>query len=216
MPQKIRLLLVDDHEIVRLGLKSLFGNEPDMEVIGEAGEARESIELARRLAPDIVIMDVRLPDASGIEACRIIRSDNPAVKVIILTSYADREAMLAAIMAGAEGYVLKKIWGQDLVAAVRSVSRGQSLLDREAVRQALEEVETFTNQHRSLEKLTSQEKKILALIGEAKTNREIAAALCLSEKTVRNYVSNLLRKLNLANRAQAAVYATRLSSLTKE
>lgn len=198
-----RLLIVDDHEVVRIGLRAIFSNQPGFTVAGEAATARESVELAEKLAPDIIIMDVRLPDGSGIEACRIIREKNPSIKIIVLTSYADEQAIAAAIMAGANGYVLKKIWSQDLIAAVERVAGGETLLDPELVRKTLSSLVDGM----PVEQLTPQERKILALIGEAKTNRQIAEALFLSEKTVRNYVSNILHKLNLSNRAQAALFA---------
>lgn len=209
MSGRISLLIVDDHEVVRLGLKALFDSYEHLEVVGEAANAQEAIEEAIKLKPDIVIMDVRMPDISGIEACREIRSQNQDIKVIMLTSYADDEAVLASVMAGAEGYVLKKIWSGDLIKAIETVYQGGKLLDREQIEQLkkrLNQSEFF-----ELKELTEQEKKVLALIAEAKTNKEIAQCLYISEKTVRNYVSSIFRKLNLTNRSQAAVLAQRLN-----
>lgn len=203
-----RLLIVDDHEVVRVGLRAIFSDHPGLTVVGEAGTAQESMVLAEELQPDIIIMDVRLPDGSGIEACRHIREKMPQVKIIVLTSYADEQAIIAAMMAGANGYVLKKIWSQDLVTAVERVGRGEVLLDPELVKKTL----LGLVEGPPVEQLTSQERKILALIGEAKTNRQIAEALFLSEKTVRNYVSNILHKLNLSNRSQAALFAQHYST----
>lgn len=200
---------MDDHEVVRLGLKALFDSQDHLEVVGEAAGAVEAVEKALQLKPDIVIMDVRMPEMSGIEACREIRSRDPSIKVIMLTSYADEEAVMASVLAGAEGYVLKKVWSGDLIKAIEKVYRGESLLDKEQVAAIREQ---FRQQDPpELAVLTEQEKKVLALIAEAKTNKEIAQCLFLSEKTVRNYVSNIFRKLNLTNRSQAAVLAQRLN-----
>lgn len=209
MSRKISLLVVDDHEVVRLGLKALFDSQDHLEVVGEAAGAVEAVEKALQLKPDIVIMDVRMPEMSGIEACREIRSRDPSIRVIMLTSYADEEAVMASVLAGAEGYVLKKVWSGDLIKAIEKVYRGESLLDKEQVAAIREQ---FRQQDPpELAVLTEQEKKVLALIAEAKTNKEIAQCLFLSEKTVRNYVSNIFRKLNLTNRSQAAVLAQRLN-----
>lgn len=217
-----RLLIVDDHQVVRLGLKTLFDSHSDFfQVVGEAGTVAEAISKAKTLAPDIIIMDVRLPDGTGIDACRQIRQDNPGIKVVMLTSFADDEALFGSIMAGAEGYVLKKIWSDDLVASIRKVAQGESLLDSEVTTWVLAKFKsksiarTKENSAGGLDQLTDQEKKVLHLLAEAKTNREIAEQLYLSEKTVRNYVSNIYRKLNLKNRAEAALFASNLSSKKK-
>jgi two-component system response regulator DevR len=206
---RISLLIVDDHEVVRLGLKALFDSYEHLEVVGEAANAPEAIEKALSLKPDVVIMDVRMPGISGIEACREIRSQDQEIKVIMLTSYADDEAVMASLLAGAEGYVLKKIWSRDLIKAIETVHRGEKLLDEKQVEQLKKQLNQADPPE--LKDLTEQEKKVLALIAEAKTNKEIAQCLYISEKTVRNYVSSIFRKLNLTNRSQAAVLAQRLN-----
>ncbi|NLL17688.1 MAG: response regulator transcription factor [Clostridia bacterium] len=209
MSDRISILIVDDHEVVRLGLKALFDSYEHLEVVGEAANASDAIEKALSLKPDVVIMDVRMPDISGIEACREIRSQDRDIKVIMLTSYADDEAVMASLMAGAEGYVLKKIWSGDLIKAIETVYRGGKLLDEKQVEQLKKQLNQTDPPE--LKELTEQEKKVLALIAEAKTNKEIAQCLYISEKTVRNYVSSIFRKLNLTNRSQAAVLAQRLN-----
>lgn len=213
--QTIRVVIVDDHEVVRLGLTTLLNRVADLEVVGEAGSAAEAEEVVEAVQPDVVIMDIRMPGGSGIEACRVIRSRWPDVKVIMLTSYSDDEAVIGSVMAGASGYVLKQIGTQELVDAIRRVSKGESLLDpgiTGKVLQRLREGSEGTDGAGLLpggETLTDQEKRILALIAQGKTNREIAAVMFLSEKTVRNYVSNVLGKLQLHNRAAAAAWAVR-------
>lgn len=204
---KIRVMLVDDHEVVRLGLAALIARQPEFEVVGEAGTAREAVSRAATLQPDIVVMDVRMPDGSGIEACREIIQNRPQTKVIILTSYSDDEAVFASIMAGAQGYVLKQIGSESLLAGLRAVARGQSLLDPAITGQVLERMKNPRSQPGGHEPLTEQERRILALIAEGKTNKQIAQEIFLSEKTVRNYVSNILGKLHFARRSQAAAYA---------
>jgi DNA-binding NarL/FixJ family response regulator len=207
----LRLVIVDDHEVVRQGLVALLDRRPGFQVVGEAGTAAEAIEQARRLQPDLVIMDVRLPDGSGIEACREIRAEQPGTRVVMLTSYPDEEAVLSAIVAGASGYLLKQIRARDLVSALESVGRGESLLDPAVTEKVLDRVRriaTGTYQD-ELAQLTSQEQKILLLVAEGKTNKEIAADVFLSDKTVKNYVSSILSKLNLERRAQAAAYVAR-------
>lgn len=208
------MVIVDDHEVVRLGLKSLLNRVADLEVVGEAGSAAEAERVVERTQPDVVVMDIRMPEGSGIEACRAIRSRWPQIKVIMLTSYSDDEAVIGSVMAGASGYVLKQIGTQELVEAIRRVSKGESLLDPGVTGKILERVRggagtNGTAQGAAQEALTEQEERILALIAQGKTNREIAAALYLSEKTVRNYVSNILAKLQLHNRAEAAAWAVR-------
>lgn len=207
----LRLLVVDDHEVVRQGLVALLDRRDGLEVVAQAGTVAESIEQARRFQPDIVIMDVRLPDGSGIEACREIRAESPATKVVILTSYPDEEAVLSAIIAGASGYLLKQIRARDLVAAIETVSRGESLLDPAVTEKVLERVRRMASGvvTDELSALTSQEQKILLLVAEGKTNKEIASDVFLSDKTVKNYVSSILSKLNLQRRAQAAAFVAR-------
>ena len=206
-----RLLIVDDHEIVRQGLVSMLSRKPGFQVVAEAGTVAESIDMARRFQPDLVIMDVRLPDGSGIEACREIRAEVPGARVVMLTSYPDEEAVFSAIVAGASGYLLKQVRGRDLVAALEAVGRGESLLDPAVTEKVLERVRRIAsgNANDELAQLTSQEQKILLLVAEGKTNKEIAADVFLSDKTVKNYVSSILSKLNLQRRAQAAAYVAK-------
>jgi len=207
----LRLVVVDDHEVVRQGLVALLDRRDTFQVVGEAGTVEEAMTVVRRMKPDLVIMDVRLPDGSGIEACRDIRSEMPEVRIVILTSYPDEEAVLSAIIAGASGYLLKQIRGRDLVSAIESVGRGESLLDPAVTEKVLERVRriaagSYTDE---LATLTSQEQKILMLVAEGKTNKEIASEVFLSDKTVKNYVSSILSKLDLERRAQAAAYVAK-------
>jgi two-component system response regulator DevR len=207
----LRLLVVDDHEVVRQGLVSLLERREHFQVVAEAGTAAEAVEMARKFEPDLVVMDVRLPDGSGIEACREIRAEFPATRVVILTSYPDEEAVLSAIIAGASGYLLKQIRGRDLISALESVGRGESLLDPAVTEKVLDRVRriatgTYTDE---MAQLTQQEQKILLLVAEGKTNKEIASEVFLSDKTVKNYVSSILSKLNLERRAQAAAFVAR-------
>jgi len=206
---KQRIVLVDDHEVVRLGLKSLLDRHPQFEVVGEASSAREALEQVAALEPDVVVMDIRLPGTSGIEACEQIVDQHPDVRVIMLTSYAEDEMLFSAIRAGASGYVLKQIASEELVKAIEAVGRGEALLDPavtqrvfQEVRRAVKEEEASAFQH-----LSQQEKHVLLLVSEGKTNREIAKNLFLGEGTVRNYVSSILSKLGVNNRAEAAAYA---------
>ena len=207
-PAVIRLLIVDDHEVVRQGLVALLDRRDGFEVVAEAGSVAEAVEQARKFQPDVVVMDVRLPDGSGIEACREIRAELPRTRVIMLTSYPDEEAVLSAIVAGAAGYLLKQIRARDLVAALEAVGRGESLLDPAVTEKVLERVRRISTggQMDELAQLTAQEQKILALVAEGKTNKEIAGEIFLSDKTVKNYVSSILSKLNLERRAQAAAF----------
>ena len=209
--KSLRLVVVDDHEVVRQGLVALLDRRPGFQVVGEAGTVAEAIAETLRLEPDIVVMDVRLPDGSGVEACREIRAERPATKVIILTSYPDEEAVLSAIVAGASGYLLKQIRGRDLVSALEAVGRGESLLDPAVTERVLERIRRIaTGQHHDeLAVLTPQERKILLLVAEGKTNKEIAGEVFLSDKTVKNYVSSILSKLNLERRAQAAAFVAK-------
>ncbi|HEX7400494.1 MAG TPA: response regulator transcription factor [Candidatus Limnocylindrales bacterium] len=210
-PRPLRLLVVDDHEVVRQGLVALIDRREKFQVVAEAGTVEEALEAARRFQPDLVIMDVRLPDGSGIEACREIRAELPGTRVVMLTSYPDEEAVLSAIIAGASGYLLKQIRARDLVSALEAVGRGESLLDPAVTEKVLERVRriasgTYTDE---LAQLTAQEQKILQLVAEGKTNKEIASEVFLSDKTVKNYVSSILSKLNLQRRAQAAAFVAK-------
>jgi DNA-binding NarL/FixJ family response regulator len=206
------LLVVDDHEVVRQGLVALLDRRPDFQVVAEAGTATDAVAQARRFRPELVIMDVRLPDGSGIEACREIRAEIPETRVVILTSYPDEDAVLSAIVAGASGYLLKQVRARDLVAALQAVGRGESLLDPAVTGRVLERVRRIatSDQPDELAQLTAQEQKILLLVAEGKTNKEIAAEVFLSDKTVKNYVSSILAKLNLERRAQAAAYMAKV------
>lgn len=208
LPSVLRLLVVDDHEVVRRGLVALLERRVAFSVVAQAGTVAEAIEAARTYQPDLVIMDIRLPDGSGIEATREIRAVNPAIRVLILTSYPDEEAVFAAIVAGASGYLLKKIRARDLIAALEAVGRGESLLDPAVTEKVLERIRRIaTGTYRDeLAQLTQQEQKILLLVAEGQTNKEIAAGVFLSDKTVKNYVSSILAKLNLQRRAQAAAF----------
>ncbi len=208
----LTLLLVDDHEVVRQGLAALLGRREEFHVVAEAGTVAEAIEAARRFRPDLVVMDVRLPDGSGVEACREIRAEFPDTRVVMLTSYPDEDAVLSAIIAGASGYLLKQVRARDLVAALEAVGRGESLLDPAVTGRVLERIRRIAtaDQPDELAQLTSQEQKILLLVAEGKTNKEIAADVFLSDKTVKNYVSSILGKLNLERRAQAAAYMAHL------
>lgn len=206
---KQRILLVDDHEIVRLGLKALLERHPNFEVVAEAGTAREAIEKVESHKPDVVVMDIRLPGGSGIEACGEISDRFPETKVIMLTSYAEDEMLFSAIRAGAAGYVLKQIGGEDLVRAIEAVGRGEALLDPAVTQRVFQEVRKAAKDEEAsaFSALTQQEKHVLLLVSEGKTNREIAKALFLGEGTVRNYVSSILSKLGVSNRAEAAAFA---------
>ena len=207
----LRLLVVDDHEVVRQGLVALLARRAGFEVVAQAGTVAEAVDQARRHQPDIVVMDVRLPDGSGIEACREIRAELPGTRVVMLTSYPDEEAVMSAIIAGASGYLLKQIRARDLVAALETVGRGESLLDPGVTEKVLERVRRMASGDLGdeLSALTAQERKILMLVAEGKTNKEIAADVFLSDKTVKNYVSSILSKLDLERRAQAAAFIAR-------
>ena len=208
----IRVFLLDDHEVVRRGLADLLGLESDMEVVGEAGTAADALHRVPAARPDVAVLDVRLPDGSGVEVCREIRSQLPEVRCLMLTSYADDEALFDAIMAGASGYVLKEIRGNDLVDAIRQVAAGKSLLDPVATQRVLERLRDGEKHDDRLDALTDQEKRILELIGEGLTNRQIGERLHLAEKTVKNYVSSLLAKLGMERRTQAAAFSARLTA----
>ena len=210
----IRVFLLDDHEIVRTGLRSLLEATEGFVVVGEAATAAEALDRIPPTRPDVAVIDVRLPDRSGIEVCREIRSRRPEIACLILTSYADDEALFAAVMAGAAGYVLKQVGTADLVGDIRRVAAGQSLLDPTLVRRVAEGALGRADEDPLLAGLTGRERRILDLIAEGKTNRQIAAELFLAEKTVKNYVSNLLAKLGMDRRTQAASYATRAAERT--
>ncbi len=208
---EIRILIVDDHEVVREGLRALLNRKEGLAVVGEAGNVEQAIAEAAKTEPDVIIMDVRLPDGSGIEACREIRQARPQTKVIMLTSYADEDAVFASILAGAAGYLLKQTRGNALAEAIAAVTRGESLLDPAVTHKVLERVRMSGQRSEDdpLSALTEQEHKILLLIAEGKTNKEIADEVFLSDKTVKNYVSNILSKLNLRRRSEAAAFIAR-------
>ena len=206
----MRVFLLDDHEVVRRGVREMLEAASDLEVVGEAGTAEEAYGRIPAATPDVAILDVRLPDGDGIEVCREIRSEHPEIACLMLTSFADDEALFSAILAGASGYVLKQVRGTDLVDAVRRVGRGESLLDPLMTTRVLERLRQ-PPQPDELSDLTNQERRVLDLIAEGMTNRQIGEQLFLAEKTVKNYVSNLLAKLGMSRRAEAAAYAARLS-----
>jgi DNA-binding NarL/FixJ family response regulator len=210
----IRLLIVDDSEVLRLGLRTLFSEAGAFQVIGEAATMALAVTEAARLTPDVVLMDVRLPDGSGVEACRLIRADRPEARVLFLTSYADDDAVMATILAGAQGFLLKEVSSDELVRAVKTVANGQSVLDPAVTTRVLARMQalsasTSAEPPDKRDELSPQERRVLALVTEGKTNKEIAAALNLSEKTVGNYLGNVFQKLNVTRRAQAAAYFTR-------
>jgi two-component system, NarL family, response regulator DevR len=210
MDKPLRILLVDDHEVVRAGLRMLLGHRPNLTIVGEASTAAAAVAEAARTAPDVIIMDVRLPDGSGVEACREIRSARPATRVLMLTSFADEDAVDASVMAGASGYLLKQTRSAELIHAIEVVAAGESLLDPTVTRQLLARFKRLAGGGGDpVAALTDQERRVLALVGDGKTNREIAAALHLSEKTVKNYVSTLLSKLHVQRRAAAAALAAK-------
>ncbi len=207
---KITVFLVDDHEVVRRGVHEMLSMEPDIEVVGEAGTAAEATARIPMTRPDVAVLDVRLPDGSGVEVCREVRSRDESIKCLMLTSYADDEALFDAIMAGASGYVLKAIRSSELLAAVRDVAAGKSLLDPVATQRVLERLRGGGDEgDERLARLTDQERRILALIGDGLTNRAIGEELSLAEKTIKNYVSSLLAKLGMERRSQAAAFVAR-------
>jgi two-component system response regulator DevR len=212
VPDTLSVMLVDDHEIVRQGLRALLEAEDDIEVVAEAENGPSAVLLASEHQPDVVVMDVRMPGGSGVEACRAIRDERPDAQVIMLTSFSDDEALFNSIMAGAAGYVLKQIRGHDLLDAIRTVGSGRSLLDPDVTQRVLERLRKakFDEKDPKLGRLSPQEERILGMIGEGLTNREIAARIHLSDKTVKNYVSAILQKLEVARRAEAASYIARV------
>jgi two-component system response regulator DevR len=209
----IRVFLLDDHEVVRRGVRELVESDSggEIEVVGEAGTADEALWRLPVVLPDVAVLDVRLPDGNGVDVCREIRSRHPEVRCLMLTSFADDDALFAAVMAGASGYVLKQVHGSDLVEDIRRVAAGQSLLDPAITARVLERLRRGPAEETPTPKLTSQERRILELLAEGLTNRQIGERLFLAEKTVKNYVSNLLMKLGMHRRTEAAVYATRLA-----
>ncbi len=212
--ERISVFLLDDHEIVRRGVRDLLSAEPDIDVVGEAGTAESALARMPALRPDVAVLDVRLPDGDGVSVCREIRSTLPGTACLMLTSYGDDQALLGAIMAGAAGYVLKQTCGSDLVSAVRAVAAGQSTLDAHAAQRVMTRLRERMSTVDPLSALTDQEKKVLDLVGEGLTNRQIAERMFLAEKTAKNYVSSLLTKLGMQRRAQAAAFAARLTDDT--
>jgi DNA-binding NarL/FixJ family response regulator len=203
----VRVMLVDDHEVLRLGLRTLFSETEGFEVIAEAGTVATAVEQGTRLKPDLVLMDVRLPDGSGVEACREIRTASSGTRVLFLTSFGDDEAVLSTILAGADGFLLKEVSGEELIRAARMVAGGRSILDPNITERVMAKVKTFSiPSGENKEPLAPQERRVLALVAEGKTNKEIAVALELSGKTVGNYLSNIFQKLHISRRSQAAVY----------
>lgn len=211
MADTLKVMLVDDHEIVRQGLRALLEAEGNIEIVAEANNGPSAVSLASAHQPDVVVMDVRMPGGSGVEACRAIRDERPDAQVIMLTSFSDDEALFNSIMAGAAGFVLKQIRGRDLIDAIRTVGAGKSLLDPDVTKRVLERLRKakFDERDPKLARLSPQEERILDFVGEGLTNREIAARIHLSDKTVKNYVSTILQKLEVARRAEAASYAAR-------
>lgn len=207
----VRVMLVDDHEVVRDGIRAMIQSQDDVVVTAEAGSVRDAIDEADRARPDVIVMDVRLTDGSGIEATREIRAKHPKIRVLMLTSFADDEALFASIMAGASGYVLKQVRSDELVRAIRAVGKGDSLLDPSVTNAVLERLRKGKHlmKDEKLARLSPQEERILTLVADGKTNREIGEDLSLAEKTVKNYVSSILSKLEVARRAEAAAYLAR-------
>jgi DNA-binding NarL/FixJ family response regulator len=210
MSRPIRVYLLDDHELVRRGLHDLLSAEEDVQIVGESGSAVRAVTEIIELAPDVAVLDGRLPDGSGIEVCRDVRAQNPQIRALILTSYDDDQALFAAIMAGADGYVLKQIAGTDLIDGIRSIAAGRSLLDPSLVTRVMDRLRRGDPQADKLALLTDQERRILELIAEGLTNRQIGETMFLAEKTVKNYVSSVLAKLGLQRRTQAAVLGAKL------
>lgn len=208
----LRILLVDDHEVVRTGLKALIDSQDDMDVVGEAGTADEAVRRVGFDDPDVVVLDVRLPDGSGVEACRDIRERFPGVKILMLTSFADEEALMAAILAGASGFVLKRIKTDELIADIRRVGAGESLLDPEMTDRLFARIRTGSTEDPLLGSLTKQERTIVEHIADGLTNKQIADEMFLAEKTVKNYVSNVLAKMGMSRRSEAAAYVARIQA----
>jgi DNA-binding NarL/FixJ family response regulator len=207
---EVTVFLVDDHEVVRHGVRALVESDPNMRVVGEAGSVEQAIALISNAAPMVALLDVRLGDGSGVELCREIRSEHPEIACLMLTSYSDDDALFEAIMAGASGYVLKQIRGSELLSAIRRVSAGEQLLDPTLTGRVMRQLRDRNESEAMLDRLTEQERRVLTLISEGLTNRQIGQSLHLAEKTVKNYVSNLLSKLHMERRTEAAVFAARL------
>ncbi len=217
MSKRIKILLVDDHEVVRMGLRTLLERRENIAVVGEAGTVEEAVATDERTEPDVIVMDIRLPDGSGVDACREIRGQRPETKVIMLTSYAEDEAIYGSIMAGASGYLLKQTRGQDLASAIGRVAAGESLLDPGVTEKVLKRMRQLAEgESDDLAVLTPQERKIIGFIAEGKTNKEIAEEVFLSDKTVKNYVSNILSKLNLRRRSEAAAFIAERRARSKD
>ena len=208
----IRVFLLDDHEVVREGVRALLEAQDGIEVVGEAGSREQALGRIPPTRPDVAVLDVRLPDGNGVEVCREIRSEHPEIACIMLTSFSDDEALLQAIVAGASGYLLKQLRGTDIVDAIRRVARGESLLDPALSARVTERLRRPPEEDARLARLTGQERRILMLIADGLTNRQIAAEIHLAEKTVKNYVSNVLAKLGMERRTQAAVFAARMAT----
>ena len=206
----IRVFLLDDHEIVRRGVRDLLDAEPDIEVVGEAGTAEQALERVALHKPDVAVLDVQLPDASGVEVCREIRGTHPEIAWVMLTSFNDDEALVQAVVAGASGYVLKQVRGSAIVDSIRTVAAGRSLIDDSLLERVTERIRRDAEEDERLSSLTPQERKVLDLLAQGYTNRRIGEELFLAEKTVKNYVSNLLAKMGMSRRTEAAVYAARL------
>jgi len=207
----LRIFLVDDHEVVRRGVRDMLEVEDDFEVVGEAGSVEEALQRVAATRPDVAVLDVRLPDGSGVELCRELRSAYPDIVCLMLTSYDDDEALFEAIVAGASGYVLKQVKGSDIVTAIRQVGAGRSLLDPALTARVMERLRVGTTEDPRLAGLSAQERRVLDLLADGLTNRQIAAEMFLAEKTIKNYVSNLLAKMGMSRRTEAAVYAARHS-----
>ncbi|MBI4338812.1 MAG: response regulator transcription factor [Chloroflexi bacterium] len=215
---RTRVMVVDDHEVVRTGLEAILGAEEDLEVMAEAGTVNEAVQKASLFAPEVILMDVRLGEGSGIEACRAIKSERPATQVLMLTSFGDEEAVMSSIMAGASGYLLKNVGRADLIRAIRAVARGQNLLDPAVTKRVMERLTRLANKEeaQALQAVSAREKDVLVLVAQGLTNKEIAARLVISENTARNHVSQLLEKLGLARRSEAAAFAAEHGLLRKE
>ncbi|QYG95584.1 response regulator transcription factor [Iamia sp. SCSIO 61187] len=207
----IRIFLLDDHEVVRRGVRELLESEDDLEVVGEAGTAAEALARIPPTNPDVAVLDVRLPDGSGVEVCREVRSARPDLACLMLTSFSDDEALFESILAGAAGYVLKEVRGGELISSIRRIAAGETLLDPAITTRVLERLRRGPEEDERLAGLTDQERRILALLADGLTNRQIAEQMILAEKTVKNYVSNLLAKLGMSRRTEAAVYAARMA-----